>query len=453
MSKTVLIGTASAYATAANPTLLGANEIAVYSIAATGAFNRLTTTPTAAEKALPIMIAQGGVTGGNFKNIMIYPGGIVSVPAAATTYAGPVPNVDIVGYTGAIGDLSTIAAGVAGTYNLTVTNTSKTAPPLPFNLASSYYPTTTSATAANVALDWVKNINAKTLNTSLQPYDRFVFAGVLVDTNSTQLIDSNGGSVTISVTAGSTNATLVSSGSFDVATIAAGGFLRIGVGTAGSGAAKTFPVYKVVSVGTRSGANTPIILDAPYVNASVALGTAITGIATGYLGTGGTLATLTSATLAGVRLTSFGNWFNGSAFKELYPNFSIAAGVSGTGPIGTPVVHNGVTPQSYLTPSNGITSGVARVGYGVGWQVQKQEYEAQGFQGNTNRSWLPYPVQYFASATSNYDGFAFNYRSFPTSGGANDGNYKSEIHEGVIFVITGGSSPLSTVQTILAGYA
>lgn len=434
MSKTVLFGNAAAYTSAANPTLLAAGEIGVYSVAPTGAFTLITTTPSAAQKALPIMIAQGGVTGGNFKNVMIYPGGITSAPTSATAYLVPVPNIDIVGYTGAGSD--TITAGVAGTYNLTVTNTSKTAPPLPFNMASSYYATSTAATSFQVAYDWAKSINAKTLNTSLQPYDRFVFASVLTSTTSTAI----GGSETLTVTNGSTS---VTSTGFSHGLVG-GDYVRIGSATA-----TTAPVYRVLSVSGSS-----ITLDAPYVNSALAIGASISSV------NAGELATLVP-TSGGVRLVSYGNWFNGSAFKELYPNFSIAAGVNGTGPVGTPVVHNGVVAQSYLNAAGAVTSGVAAVGYGIGWQAQKQEFEAQAFQGNTNRSFLPYPVQYFASASSVYDGYAFNYRSFPTSGGANDGNYKSEIHECVIFCVNaGGSGTVATnalitarIPTIIAGYA
>ena len=126
MSKTVLFGGPDAYPTAATPSLLASGEIAVYSIAADGTYSRIASGSTfsSGQKQLPAMIAQGGVTGGNFKSVMLYPGSLFSVPSAATSYVAPVPNVDIVGYTGASGDTTTISAGVAGTYNLTATNTS-----------------------------------------------------------------------------------------------------------------------------------------------------------------------------------------------------------------------------------------------------------------------------------------------------------------------------------------
>lgn len=446
MSKTVLFGGAGAYPTAANPTLLAAGEIGVYSVSSTGAYSILANAAAvnAGVKALPIMIAQGGVTGGNFKSVMIYPGGIVSVPTAATSYAAPVPNVDIVGFSGGT-DTNTILADLAGTYNLTATNTSKTAPPLPFNMASSYYSTTAAAISFQVAYDWAKAINAKTLNTSLQPYDRFVFADVLTNQASTQWQSAvTPANITATLINGSKTVTLT----FATGTLSApqGSYLRIGHATT-----DTHPVYKIAVGGTVTTGGT-ITLDTPYVNPSLAIGATISTVALGLL-----TAAPVKASLAGVRLVSYGNWFNGSAFKELYPNYSIAVGVSGTGPVGTPIVHNGVVPQSYLSSTGVVTTGVAKVGYGVGWQAQKQEYEAQGYQGNTNRSWLPYPVQYFASATTNYDGYAFNYRSFPTSGGANDGNYKSEIHECVIFCTTpatdsGDILDSTKLPAILAAY-
>lgn len=442
MSKTVLIGNAGQYTTAANPALLAAGEIGVYSIAETGAFTLITTTPSAAQKQLPIMIAQGGVTGGNFKHVIIYPNGVVKAPTTATVYAAPVPNIYVVGYTGSGSD--TIQASVAGAYNLTVTNTTKGTIPMPFNLASTYYQTAAAATPFQVAYDWAKLVNAKTLNTALKPYDRFVFAHVLTSQASSQLIDSNSGNVTATVTNGSNQVTLTSSGSYDVATITAGSYLRIGHATT-----TTLPVYKITSIGTRSGTSTVVTLDAPYVASSLAIGASVSTVAVGYL-----TATPDASDLAGVRLVSFGNWFDGTAFKELQPNTSIAAGVSGNA-LGTVVVHNGVTAQSYLNSSAAITTGVFSIGYGVGYQVQKQEFEAQGYQGNMNRSWLPYGVQYFAAATSNYDGYSVTYKSFPST--THDGLAKEETHSLQIFCITpatdsGDTLATAKVPTILSGY-
>jgi hypothetical protein len=447
MSKTVLFGGAGAYPTAANPTLLASGEIAVYSIAADGTYSRIASgsTFTSAQKQLPAMIAQGGVTGGNFKSVMLYPGSLFSVPSAATSYVAPVPNVDIVGYSGNANDGNTISSGVAGTYSLTVTNTSKTAPPLPFNMASAYYSTNVSATAIAIALDWTKSINSKTLNTSLQPYDRFVMAQVLLAADSTVTTP---GTETVTVTNGST--TVVTSAA--LTGFSAGGYIRLGA--AATSGNRLAPVYKIASVDS----TTRLTLTTPFVDPSLALNASQIFNGTSTIATSAvTYITAANGAVAGagVRLTSFGNWFAGSAFKELYPNYSIAAGVSGLA-VGTPIIHNGVVAQSYSTGAT-ITSGIAKVGYGVGWQAQKQEYEAQGYQGNTNRSWLPYPVQYFASATTNYDGYAFNYRSYPTSGGANDGNYKSEIHECVIFCTTpatdsGDILASAGIPAILASY-
>lgn len=443
MSKTVLFGNASTYTTAADPSLLAAGEIGVYSIATTGAFTLITTTCSSAQKQLPIMVAQGGVTGGNFKHVIIYPNGIVSAPTTATSYVAPVPNVYVVGYIGSGSD--TIQAGVAGTYNLTVTNTTKGTVPMPFNLASTYYQTAAAATAFQVAYDWAKLVNSKTLNTALYPYDRFVFAHVLTSQASSQLIDSNSGNVTATVVNGSASVTLTSSGSYDVATITAGSYIRIGHATT-----TTLPVYKITAVGTRSSTSTVITLDAPYVNATLAIGASVSSVACGYL-----TATPDASDLAGVRLVAFGNWFNGSAFKELQPNTSIAAGVSGNA-LGTVIAHNGVSAQSYLNTSCAVTTGVFSMGYGVGYQAQKQEFEAQGFQGNMNRSWLPYATQYFAAATSNYDSYVAVYKSFPANA-ANDGNAKEELHRLILFCVTpatdsGDTLATAKVPTILSSY-
>lgn len=442
MSKTVLFGNASAYTSAANPALLAAGEIGVYSIDSTGAFTLITTTPSAAQKQLPIMIAQGGVTGGNFKQVIIYPNGVITAPAAASAYIAPVPSVYNVGYAGSGSD--TIQASVAGSYNLTVTNTTKGTIPMPFNLASTYYQTAALATPFQVAYDWAKLVNGKTLNTSLKPYDRFVMAHVLTNQSSTQLVTSAPANITGTLVNGSTTLTLSGSTAGGTTVLSVGSYIRIGHATT-----TTLPVYKVAAMPSA----TSITLDAPYVNTSLALGASISSVALGRLD-----ATPDVSDLAGVRLMTFGNWFDGTAFKELQPNGSIAAGVSGNA-LGTVVVNNGVVAQPYLTAAGAITTGIFNLGYGIGYQAQKQEFEAQGFQGNMNRSWLPYATQYFASATSVYDGYSVIYRSFPNHG-AGDGNFKAENHELIIFCVNaGGSGTISTnaliaakIPTILAGY-
>jgi hypothetical protein len=436
MSKTVLFGGAGAYTSAANPALLAAGEIGVYSIGPTGAFTLITTTCSSAQKQLPIMIAQGGVTGGNFKNVIIYPGGIVSAPTSATTYVAPVADIDIVGYAGSGSD--TINASVAGTYNLNITNTTLGTIPMPYNLASTYYQTSAAATAFQVAYDWAALVNGKTLNTTLYPYDRFVMASVLCNGASTQLATSAPANITGTFVNGSTAVTL--SGTPATA-LAVGSFVRVGSATS-----TLAPIYKVAA---QSG--TSLTLDKPFVIASLALGTSVSSVAMGTLN-----ATPTSATLAGVRLVSFGNWFNGTNFVEYKPNTSIAAGVTGNA-LGTPIITNRTVAQSFLSTAGAVTSGIRNVGYGVGWQAQKQEFEAQGFQGNMNRSWLPYPVQYFASATGTYDGYTVNYFSFPNSA-AEDGNFKREQHILNIFCTTPATDSGDTladakIPTILSSYA
>ena len=437
MSKTVLFGNAAAYTSAANPSLLAAGEIGVYSIGADGTYTLLTSagSVTAAVKALPIMVAQGGVTGGNFKNVIIYPGGIVQAPAAATSYVAPVPDIDVVGYIGSGSD--TINAGVAGTYNLNVTNTTLGTIPMPYNLASVFYQTSAQATAFQVAYDWSALINGQTLNTSRYPYDRFVFANVLCNTASTQLATSAPANITGTLTNGSTAVTL--SGT-PASALAVGSFVRIGHATN-----TTAPVYRVAA---QSG--TSLTLDKPYVNASLAIGATISSVAMGTLNSAPT-----GSTLAGVRLVSFGNWFDGTTFVERRPNNSIAAGVTGNA-LGTPIVTNRNVAQSYLAANGSVTTGIRNLGYGTGWQAQKQEFEMQGYQGNMNRVWMPYPVQYFASATGNYDGYALNYFSFPNNASA-DGNFKREQHELIIFCTTpatdsGDTLAAAVLPAIFAAY-
>lgn len=442
MSQTVLFGNAAAYSAKATPDLLAAGEIGVYSIAETGAFTLITTTCTAAQKRLPIMVAQGGVIGGNFKNVIIYPDGVVKAGTTALPYVAPVPNVDIVGYAGAGSD--TIQANVAGAYNLTVTNTTQGTVPMPFNLASTYYQTAAQATAFNVAYDWAKLVNSKTLNTSLFSYDRFVFADVLTNQSSTQLVTSAPANVTGTLTNGSRTLTLSGSTVGGTTPLSVGSFIRVGNATA-----LTAPVYRIAAMPSA----TSMILDAPYVNSSLAIGATIATVALGRLD-----AAPDVSDLAGVRVVAFGNWFDGSTFKERTPNTSIAVGVSGNA-LGTVIAHNGNTAQSYLGANGAVTSGLFSIGYGINYQAQKQELTAQGFQGNTNRSFLPYPVQLFASPTALYDGYSVIYRSFPNSG-AEDGNAKQEIHSLQIFCVNaGGSGSVTTnalinsaIPTILSSY-
>lgn len=442
MSKTVLFGNASAYSSKASPDLLAAGEVGVYSIAETGAFTLITTTCSAAQKRLPIMVAQGGVTGGNFKHVIIYPDGVIKAGTTALPYIAPVPNVNVVGYTGTGSD--TIQASVAGSYNLTVTNTTQGTVPMPFNLASTYYQTAAQATPFNVAYDWAKLVNSKTLNTALYPYDRFVFAHVLTNQASTQLVTSAPANVTGTFTNGSTSVTLSGSTAGGTTPLSVGSFIRVGHATT-----TTLPVYRIAAMPSA----TSIVLDAPYVNSSLAIGASISSVALGRLD-----AAPDASDLAGVRLVAFGNWFDGSDFKERTPNTSIAAGVSGNA-LGTVVVHNGSAAQSYLGTNGAITSGVFNIGYGLGYQAQKQELEAQGYQGNMNRSWLRYPVQLFASPTALYDGYSVTYRSFPNNA-AEDGNAKQEVHNLQIFCVNaGGSGTVATnalvtasIPTILSSY-
>jgi hypothetical protein len=439
MSKTVLITNVNALGTASLPQNLSNGQIGMYSIAANGALTHLTGNPDSTQKLLPLMVAVGGLSG-NPRQITFQPKGsmVGATPyfvGATQAVVSPVPNVDIVGYTGASGDTTTITASVAGTYNLTVTNTSKTAPPLPFNMASLYYAVSTAATPFAVASDWTKAINSKTLIGSLQPYDKFVFAELIVSAASTQLATSAPANITGSVINGSTAVTL--SGT-PATTLAVGSYVRMGSATG-----TTAPIYRVAA---QSG--TSLTLDRPYVNPSIPIGSATSaGVDMGTMSAATALASL----YVGVRLTSFGNWFNGSAFKELYPNYSIAAGVSGIGPVGTPIVHNGVVSQSYTNGAGAIATGVATVGYGQGWQVQKQEFESQGYIGNTNRSFLPYPVQYYASATSTYSGFTVKYRS-SSADASNTGYGREEDNELIVFGLTGSLTGFAAVRSALAEY-
>lgn len=449
MSKTVFIGNAAAYTTAASPNLLAAGEIGVYSISSTGAFTLLTNATAGTNaKTLPIMIAQGVASGTttNFRSVILQPRSVIasSVPATATSYTAPVPNVYTIGYSGVPNNTDNLVANSAGAYGINIQNLSKGIPPFPFTSWSKVYSTAGAASPVNVMNDAVKGINANTIGniaTGALPEEIFVWASMVSDQTFTQLATSAPANITGTVTNGSTAVTL--SGT-PASSLAVGSYVRIGNATTGVGA----PIYKVAAQSTTS-----LTLDSPYVNSSLAYGASISGVAMG---------TALAATVAGgnigIRLVCFGNSFNGIPVTQLTPNKMIFPTLSGSFyDLGNVVSNNQTTARPYLISDGTATTGVYFEGQGRGYQVQKEEFTAMGYFGMNNRVFLPFSNPYYASATSNYDGFAFKYNGLWEDKTA-AGFSRSEVNEIEIFCITpatdaGDTLATAVVPAIIAAYA
>jgi hypothetical protein len=456
MSKTVFIGNASAYTTAANPNLLAAGEIGVYSIATNGTFTLLTSTATSAQKLLPIMIAQGIASGTttNFRSVTLQPRSVIagSVPAAATSYSAAIPNIYTIGFSGVSGDSNTIVAATAGTYGININNMSKGIPPFPYTSWNKSYATIGAATPLNVAYDMMKGINANTLNniaTGALPEETFVWASLLSGTSSTSLQNvALSANVTATVTNGSTAVILTTASS--TITVADGSYIRLGSAT-DLGA----PIYKVLTGCTTAATGVTITLDSPYVNGSMAMGAS----SASTVAVGGPL---TPGATVGVRFVTWGNSFNGIPVTQLTPNKQIFVYASGNlFDLGSVITTNTVVAKPYLNASSAVTSGVYFEGRGLGYQVQKEEFISMGYFGFNNRVFLPFSNPYYALATSNYDGFAFKYNGYWEDKTA-QGIGRQETSEIEIFCIT--SSPSTTpasgstlaaavVPAIIAAYA
>lgn len=451
MSKTVFIGGNGAYTNAANPNLLAAGEIGVYSIATNGTFTLLTSTATSAQKLLPLMIAQGITSGTttNFRSVTLQPRSVIagSVPAAATSYSAAIPNIYTIGFSGVSGDSNTIVAATAGTYGININNMSKGIPPFPYTSWNKSYATIGAATPLNVGYDMMKGINANTLNniaTGALPEETFVWASLLSGTNSTQLQNvATTANVTATVTNGSTAVVLTTASS--TITVADGSYIRLGDATTGVGA----PIYKVLSGCTTAASGVTITLDSPYVNGSMALGASASTVAIG---------TLTPGATVGVRFVAFGNSFNGIPVTQLTPNKQIFVYASGNlFDLGSVITTNTVVARPYLNASGAVVSGVYFEGRGLGYQVQKEEFIAMGYFGFNNRVFLPFSNPYYALATSNYDGFAFKYNGY-WEDKTGQGIGRQETSEIEIFCVnnatqSGDTLDAAFVPAIIAAYA
>jgi hypothetical protein len=426
MLKNVLIGTDVAYTTAANPSLLTAGQIGVYSLAADGTYTRITGAISAAQNLLPIVIAQGPSSGRNVKTFTINPKSKLAY--ATATYVAPIPNVWVVGYDGSTYDMN---SGVAGTYTVSVKNLTEGNPPYPMLNASAYFTTTTSATSIAISQEVAKQINSQsTLDANAtMPVNRFAFASIL---SAATRNSASGQTGTCTVINGSnivTTTTLTSA----TAAPAVDGWVALGSTTA-----TTAPVYKIIAVSGSSGAYT-LTLDQPYYNTQIALGSSITSLPIVTLGA------VTGA--SGVRIVEFGNRFNGGTYLEAQPN--LIMNVSASGNLSGVVVQNNQTvARSYIAAAGTVTSGIYTEGLGTSAQIFKKELTADGYIGFQNRTFIPDNFPIYTVAASTYNTIGLQFKNIPndyTATGVSAGDTQE-----AILAIAVGTNQYADLVTILS---
>ena len=332
MLKNVLIGTNVSYTSAASPYLLASGEIGVYSLAADGTYTLITAAISAAQALLPVVIAQGVPAGKNIKLFTIQPK--EKRAYLSTNYAAPIPNVFVVGYDGVTSTYA-LASGLAGTYDFKVQNLTYGNPPFPTAGSTPSFATNAAATQIAIAEAIVKDLNSQMLlsNNDVMPAQRFMFAEIL----SSAATAAPTGTPTATVTAGSTNVTL-SAASGD---IVPGVYMRFGAANG-----TTYAIYKVAAVNGAA-----VTLEYPYVNPSVTVGTTISTLTTGFVAG----ATVTSAVATGIRVTEYGDIFNGSNVLEPMPNKILNVSCSSL-LSGTPVQNNQVVAKAYTTAAGTIAA-------------------------------------------------------------------------------------------------
>ena len=436
MAKSVLIsnltGTVN-YTSATSPNSLTAGEIGVYSIAESGAYTLITTTPSAAQLKLPILVAVG-LGSGEFKAVTIKPGQTSGYSQNA--YTAPIPNVFVTGYDGTTYDL---VSGAAGTYGYKLQNLTMGNPPFPTYSSTPYFTVPAQATSVAIAQAIVKDINTQVFNAynDVMPENYFAFVEMLSSATSAQLVTSAPANVTGTVTVGSTALTLSASTAGGTTALVAGDYLRIGHATT-----KTLAVYKVVSVST-----TAVILDSPYVNPSLAKGASISGVALGYIAEVDAIA---ASVDAGIRATEIGNIFNGSRVQAPQVNkiMNVACNLNLEG---TPVQNNKVVAKSYLAAAGTITSGVYTEGNGTYAQIFKEELEAAGYRGFNNRSFLPDNFPLYASSSETYATTALTFTQ-PAKDYTGMGFVAGTQSNVIIATATATGTQYSALNTILSAY-
>lgn len=425
MLKNVLISTAASYPTAASPYLLASGEVGVYSLdPSTGVYTLITGAISAAQGKLPVVIAQGVPAGKQIKMFTIQPG--QKTAYSYNAYVAPVPNVFVVGYDG-VSSSYDLAAGAAGTYDFKLQNITVGNPPFPTIGSTPFFNTAAAATSIAVAKAIVKDVNIQQLTSSVDvmPSYRFAFAEIL----SSATTAAPTSTPTATVVNGSENVTL-SASSVD---IVPGVFIKFGAATG-----TTLAVYEVATV-----SGTAVTLSSPYVNANAALGTTISGLTTGFA----TAATVNAAR-TGIRVTEFGNMFNGIQVQEPQPNkiLNVSCNVNLSG---TPVQNNQLVSRAYTAAAGTITSGIYTEGNGTYAQVFKAELTAAGYIGFINRTFLPDNFPLYSVSTSTYGIFGLSFNAPAKDYTAQ--NFKfAEAQDALIALSNTGGTQQSTLATVLS---
>lgn len=431
MLKNVLIGTDVAYTTAANPSLLTAGQIGVYSLAADGTYTRIFGAISAAQNLLPIVIAQGPSSGRNVKTFTINPKSKLAY--ATSTYVAPIPNVWVAGYDGVTSTYD-MNSGVAGSYILSVKNLTTGNTPYPSMNASAFFNTTAAATSIAVSSEIAKQVNAQTMldSNNVLGETRFVLANVLSGAATAQLVTSAPANVTATTVNGSPIITLSASTAGGTTAIVAGSYLRIGHATT-----TTVPVYKVKSLISA----TSIELETPYYNTQQALGTSTASVACGWV-----IAATVVAAVSGVRFVEFSNRFNGSTYLEAQPN--LIMNVSASGNLSGVVVQNNQTvARSYMAAAGTVTSGIYTEGLGTSAQIFKKELVAAGYIGFQNRTFIPDNFPIYTVAASTYNTIGLQFKNIPsdyTATGVSAGDTQE-----AILAIAVGTNQYADLVTIL----
>jgi len=424
MLKNVLIGTNVSYTSAAQPSLLAAGEIGVYSMALDGTLTLITTTPSAAQLVLPIVIAQGPSSGRNVKSFTIQPKSFGKT-YLSSAYVAPVPSAWTAGYDGVTATYD-LTSGVAGTYGFKIQNTTVGNPPFPTLSSTPNFTTAGSATSIAIANAIVKDVNSQALQPAnlVAPYENFAFSEVL----SSATTAATTSTPTATVINGSPNVTL----SVSSVSVVAGDYIKFGSATA-----TTAAIYRVKSVAT-----TAVVLETPYVNAQVALGTSISVLVTGSA----TAATVNAAT-AGIRVTEYGNRFNGSQVLE--PQYNIIMNLACSVNLsGTPMQNNQTVAKVYTAAAGTpATAAVYTEGAGTYSQIFKKELWAAGYSGFGNRSFLPDNFPIYSVSTTNYATIGLEYMALVKDYSA-QGFHAGETMNAIL-AATSGAAQLTTLATIL----
>jgi len=427
MLKNVLIGTNVSYnTTATTPSAVAAGEIVVFSVSPAGVFTRLTDAASglaAANAGLPIIIVQGATNGRNVKSFMVQPKSF-GKSYLNSAYVAPVPSAWTAGYDGVTATYD-LTSGVAGTYGFKIQNTTVGNPPFPTLSSTPNFTTAGSATSIAIANAIVKDVNSQALLPAnlVAPYENFAFSEVL----SSFVTSATASTPTATVTNGSPFVTL----SVASASVIAGDYIKFG-----SAAATTSAIYRVKSVAT-----TAVELETPYVNTQIALGASIAGLVTGYA----TAVQVNGAT-AGVRVTEYGNRFNGSNVLE--PQYNIIMNLACSVNLsGTPMQNNQTVAKSYTIASGATASFVYTEGVGTYSQVFKKELWAAGYSGYANRSFLPDNFPIYSVAGTNYATIGLEYMVLVKDYTA-QGFHAGETMDAIL-AVTSGAAQFTTLGLIL----